>query len=163
LTYKNFTYGIVIQYPSDWITDERDYHSDRNRSKVVGFLSPSETNPGEFEDRLLIEVHELRPSMDLDDYSHNRIDNIRSKISKPSSFTLIDSSPCVLAGNIGKKIVYRTKSPNEDQIKTIEVLTIKDDKSYIIIYAAASLKYDSYLPIIEKMIETLEISNPSAK
>lgn len=162
LTYENSIYGITIQYPSDWIADERDYPADHNGSKVVGFLSPSETDSSKFEDRLLIEMHELHPPTDIDNYAHNHIDNIRAKVSIPSNFTLIESTPITLEGNAAKKIIYRTKS-TEDQVKTMEVLTIRNDKSFIITYSSISSKYDSYLPIVEKRIESINISSPKLK
>jgi hypothetical protein len=45
-----------------------------------------------------------------------------------------------------------------DNTKTTEFITIKDGKAYIIMYGAELRKYSEYLPMVEKMINSFEIT-----
>ena len=50
-----------------------------------------------------------------------------------------------------------TNREGEDEHKTMQILSIKDDKIYLLTYSAEKRKYSEYLPTIEKMIDSFEI------
>ena len=54
-------------------------------------------------------------------------------------------------------MVY-TNSEGEDEHKTMQVLSIKEDKAYLLTYIAEKRKYLDYLPTIERMINSFEIA-----
>jgi serine/threonine-protein kinase len=54
-------------------------------------------------------------------------------------------------------VVY-TNREGEDKHKTMQILSIKEDKAYLLTYSAEKRKYADYLPTIEKMIDSFEIA-----
>lgn len=73
-------------------------------------------------------------------------------------FELNESTTITVAGgNPAHKMVYTNVEENNIQTKTMQVLTIKNDKIYLITYTAEQRKYDSYLPTIQKMIDSFRI------
>ena len=55
-------------------------------------------------------------------------------------------------------MVY-TNREGEDERKTMQVLSIKEDKVYLITYTAEASRYDRYLPTIQKMIDSFRIGD----
>ena len=62
-----------------------------------------------------------------------------------------------LSGNNPAHKVLYTNREGEDEHKTMQILSIKDDKIYLLTYSAEKRKYSNYLTTIEKMIDSFEI------
>jgi hypothetical protein len=150
LTYENPTYRIRIQYPSDW---EKLEFSERNI--VVIFRSPPENSSDTKLENLLIQVGNLPfENIPLDEVVNANINNLKQSL---IDFELIEINATTLSGNNpAYKVVY-TNSEGEDKHKTMQILSIKEDKAYLLTYSAEKRKYSDYLPTIEKMIDSFEI------
>lgn len=152
LTYENPTYRIRIQYPSDW---EKLEFSQRNI--VVIFRSQPENASDTKLENLLIQVGNL-PSQNipLDEVVRANINNLKQSL---IDFELIELNATTLSGNNpAHKVVY-TNREGEDELKTMQVVSIKEDKIYLITYTAEASRYDRYLPIIQKMIDSFRIGD----
>jgi eukaryotic-like serine/threonine-protein kinase len=152
LTYENPTYRIRIQYPSDW---EKLEFSQRNI--VVIFRSPRENSSDTKLENLLIQVGNL-PSQNipLDEVVRANINKLKQSL---IDFELIELNATTLSGNNpAHKVVY-TNREGEDELKTMQVVSIKEDKIYLITYTAEASRYDRYLPIIQKMIDSFRIGD----
>jgi hypothetical protein len=153
-TYENSTYGILMQYPSDWKKVEPSPSSQTsNFNIIVGFLSPKESafyrSPPA---ALSIGIQNLSPSQSItvDQYSGAQINFIRQQA------RVLESNTVDLKGNnntLAHKIVYIN---NEGQ-KVMQVWTIKGNKAYHITYAANETRYADYLPPVQKMIDSFKI------
>jgi hypothetical protein len=63
--------------------------------------------------------------------------------------------------NLAQKIVYTYKEGTGDDVipaKAMDVLMVNDDKGYIISYHADSSKYLYYLPTVQNMINSFELT-----
>jgi hypothetical protein len=152
LTYENPTYRIRIQYPSDW---EKLEFSQRNI--VVIFRSPRENSSDTKLENLLIQVGNL-PSQNipLDEVVRANINKLKQSL---IDFELTELNATTLSGNNpAHKVVY-TNREGEDELKTMQVVSIKEDKIYLITYTAEASRYDRYLPIIQKMIDSFRIGD----
>ena len=69
----------------------------------------------------------------------------------------IDVEPVPLSDNPAHKVVYTYSDAEIGITKTMEIMTIKDDKLYFISYTADSTKYSNYLPTIQKMTDSFKI------
>jgi hypothetical protein len=158
-TYENSTYGILMQYPSDWKKVEPGQSSQTsNFNIVVGFLSPKESafyrSPPA---ALSIGIQDLSPSQSItvDQYSGAQINFIRQQAS------VLESNTISLKGSnntLAHKIVYIN---NEGQ-KIMQVWTIKANKAYHITYAANQTRYADYIPPVQKMIDSFKIVSLTA-
>ncbi len=151
LTYENYTYAIRIQYPSDW---ERLEFSQRNI--VVIFRLPQENSSDTKLENLLIQVGNLPfQNISLEALNNASVDNLRNSL---VDFELIESNATTIAYNPAYKIVYSDRV-EQDERKTMQVLSIKEDKVYLLTYSAEASRYDRYLPTIQKMIDSFRIGD----
>jgi hypothetical protein len=49
-------------------------------------------------------------------------------------------------------------SLTQEGLDFMQILAIKEDKVYSILYSSEKTKYSTYLPIIEEMIDSLEVT-----
>jgi eukaryotic-like serine/threonine-protein kinase len=139
--YENPTYGIQIQYPSDWGRLDLSF---LQASADIDFYPLSDTSLAK---NLKVQVNNLPfHNMTLEEYTNTQIN--------PTEEILLESNTTTLADLPGYKIVFT----NIAGLKTMQVWTIKDDKAYIITYVAKEEDYEKDLQIAQKMIDSFEIT-----
>ena len=141
ITYDNPTFGVRIQYPSDWGRLDLSFLQD---SADIDFYPLADTSLAK---NLKIQVKNLPfHNMTLEEYTNTQINLLEEN--------LLESSTTTLADIPGYKIVFT----NIEGLKTMQVWTIKDDKAYIITYVAKEEDYENDLQIAQKMIDSFEIT-----
>jgi hypothetical protein len=65
LTYTNATYGVTIQYPSNWTVDNTEFPGDP-LTQIVGFFAPFESRVDAYAERLWIAQEQQSFSEDFD-------------------------------------------------------------------------------------------------
>ncbi|MEK0181952.1 MAG: serine/threonine protein kinase [Oscillatoriales cyanobacterium] len=148
-TYDNTAQGIKIKYPDNW---DKQEESNPITKEVVQFISPKESDADKFQERLIVTV-EPTTNKTLDEYTKLSKQEIL-KLDKNAKIAQEGAS--TLAGKNGYKVVYTTKDGNRE-LKKLNVWTMKHDKAYLITYEAEAGKYDQFLPVVEKMIKSLEV------
>src|SRR5215217_1383564 len=141
VTYDNPTFGVRIQYPSDWGRLDLSFLQD---SADIDFYPLADTSLAK---NLKIQVKNLPfHNMTLEEYTNSQINPLEEKLLKSNTTTL--------AGIPGYEIVFTSVQG----LKTTQVWTIKDDKAYIITYVAKEEDYENDLQVAEKMIDSFEIT-----
>jgi hypothetical protein len=154
--YNNSNYGISMNYPVGWEkiendTTPRDYDID-----VVEFNNP-DCGPGytvDFSIMIRLYTEDLIPQNVAEELEYV-IDrgNLYS-----TDFNVIESnSNITLSGYPAYKIVWTEEITEGIIIKVMEIGTIIDGSVYVITFRAEVEKYYDYLPVIEKMIDSLKI------
>jgi len=139
--YENPTYGIQIQYPSDWGRLDLSFLQD---SADIDFYPLSDTSLAK---NVKLQVKNLPfHNMTLKEYTNSQIN--------PTEEILLESNTTTLADLPGYKIVFT----NMVGLKTMQVWTIKDDKAYIITYVAKEEDYENDLQIVQNMIDSFKIT-----
>jgi hypothetical protein len=154
LTYHNSTYGINIQYPSDWLYKGSEISNDSVQS-IVTFASPLlfTSNSNKSVPVVTVGIEKLPfYNVPLDLYTNLTINYLRK--SEPG-FSLLGSNDASFAGiKPAHKIVFTSDSGR----KTMAVYAIKGDKAYIIDYIVGSdSTYSNYGLIAQKMIDSFQI------
>src|SRR5215218_4717978 len=140
VTYDNPTFGVRIQYPSDWGRLDLSFMQD---SADIDFYPLADTSLAK---NVKIQVDNLPSSnMTLEEYTNSQINPFEEK--------LLESNTTKLAGIPGYEIVFTSLQG----LKTMQVWTIKDDKAYIITYVAKEEDYENDLQIVQKMIDSFKI------
>ncbi len=157
--YENPTYGINIQYPSDWGVDEGNIYADDYVTDIVSFIAPIRSNTEAYAPSLSISIDNLLPNLNeyltriTTDYSGTYED-----------FNVIESDADTI---LSDKPAYKLVFTDEDGIdyKSMEIGTIIGDKVYFITYDAVEEQYSDYLPTIQKMISSFQLvdSNPASQ
>jgi hypothetical protein len=76
--------------------------------------------------------------------------------------TILESEPIsIAAGNTqAHKVVYSDKVSGTLS-KIMEIYTVNGDKGYILSYVNDATTYDTYLPIVQKMIDSFNMTRTS--
>jgi hypothetical protein len=83
-----------------------------------------------------------------------------ARLLDPSYETEIQENATTLSGNQAYRVVYNDRI-GENGVKVMQTWTVKGNKAYDIIYTALPMKYEEYLPKIERLIDTFEVESPT--
>jgi PsbP-like protein len=151
LTYENnSTLGVKIRYPSNWQSD--------SYNNKVAFFAPSleEGNSKIIPASMFVEVDSLPFQItDVEDYISHYVNHLRNHaaISEPSVVTLTS-----LAGNLAHNFTAFAKI-GQDEYHATDIIMLSGVKKYeITYYIAKQTELSSYLPTIQKMIDSFEIN-----
>jgi hypothetical protein len=147
--YENPDEGIEIAYPSDWETSEQGLKKD----DIVRFFSP-EQNPS---NGLPIAGVFLKVfpagEFGLDTLARQEREGSETIRNLNVTFTELGGLPAY------ESIFYNYEDQNRTQ-KMLSVFTIKDGKQvYRIIFGTDPWKFDDYLPLARKMVETFQFTS----
>jgi len=157
LTYENSTYGIRMQYPSNWHKEQNLSSGSDNDSMlvdVVKFSSPAKNASDTFSESLDLKIDnisDIQP-ITLAKYANNSIEDLR----KDFDVIKLDRN-ATLSDNPAYKLVYNGAEEGVN-LQAMLILTIKGDKAYIISYNAEPAKFSYYLPMLQKMIDSFQIT-----
>lgn len=154
-TTMNTKYGIKIQYPADWIKDEK-----RFPFAVVWLYLPVEVGSDIALADIGILVEEGQSS--LKEFVNGHIMGVKATT---KDFKIIESGSTTLSGLPAHIIVYTGMPTNyNQQLKFIDVLTVKDNNGYAVSYAIAPEKFAEFLPTAQKMFDSFVIAgSPASK
>ncbi|MFZ0510901.1 MAG: PsbP-related protein, partial [Candidatus Nitrosopolaris sp.] len=163
-TYENRNYGIQIQYPSDWTIQQ--LNPSGTLINIATFVSPTGPNSNPTAD-VSIYLDKLHNSTTtVNNYAHFvALANYENKPSYFHAFKLLELSTnsSVLAGKPAYTLIGTYQDPSAGLQKLMEVGTIIDDKAYSVQYIADAPRYSGYLPIVQRMINSLAINMSTGK
>jgi hypothetical protein len=151
----NSTYGIRLEYPSDWTIQESN--ATGTLINIATFVSPTgpDSDPTADISLYIDKLHNSATNLNnyahfvaSTDYENNFHDfkllelSTNSSILGKSAYTLIGTYQDTSAGS-----------------KIMEVGMIIGDKAYSVQYIADAPRYSDYLPTVQKMIDSLVIKN----
>ncbi len=147
--YHDPNYGISMQYPADWKKEDLD----PSNGGIVSFSSPYENKNDTYTEKLEIYFNDLPNNTTLNNYTNTLLRSYQNKL---ENFTIIESGSSSLAGIPAHRLVFSATEAGFTY-KALNVWSIIGDKALIMIYYAEPTKYLTYLPVISKMIESLQI------
>jgi eukaryotic-like serine/threonine-protein kinase len=152
LSYVNSTYGIKLQYPSSWDKEENGTRQG-TETDVVTFSPPAINSTASLD--ISIDDISDEKGITLPQYASSGISDLKQSL---KSFKLVGSATnSVLAGLPAYKSIYTYVDQNTI-FKDMEIGAIKGDKAYVLTYEAGVNEYDKYLPIIQEMINSFQIT-----
>ena len=155
LTYENSTWGIKIQYPSNWVKQTS------GQGVTFALLSNgtngnNENNMQQFLAKLnLTSIAGVPTNAPLKALADRIVDSYRHFL---HNFQIQSYSNTTLAGNNGIKIVYSYTDPTNTNFKATDIATIKNNRLYVIQYYAQSSTYQDVLQTLQKMVNSFQIS-----
>jgi eukaryotic-like serine/threonine-protein kinase len=152
LPYVNSTYGIKLLYLSSWGKEENGTRQD-TETDVVTF-SPPAINSNASLDISIDDISDEK-GIALAQYASSGVSDLKQSL---KNFNLVGlTTNNVLAGLPAYKSIYTYVDQNTI-FKDMEIGAIKGDKAYILTYEAGTNEYDKYLPIIQEMINSFQIT-----
>jgi hypothetical protein len=143
INYENSTEGIKIDYPEGW-TPIRQYG--------LAFLSPKENDSDTFREGLVV----ARGSI-----VNESIDKLADRVlrfynSSLVDFQLTESKGITIHGNPAQSLIYTFSIPGNGTIKALDLGTKENNRVHVFRYTAQESKFDSYLPTIQRMIDSFK-------
>jgi eukaryotic-like serine/threonine-protein kinase len=139
-TYENPTFGIRIQYPSDWGRLDLSF---LGASADIDFY-PLDDTSGAKDVRIQVKTLPSQ-NMTLEQYTNTQIESIEGQI--------LESNSTTLAGMEAHQLVFTNIG-----LKTMQVWTLQDDKVYTITYVAEEEDFENDLQVARRMIESFGIT-----
>jgi serine/threonine-protein kinase len=153
LTYENKDFGFTIQYPSDWTKVEESTSKSSNVNIVASFVKRNGSQL-KTEADLYIRIEEfLGKDITLEKFAQLQ-KAYTSSLLAVSSF---NESKTIIGNKSALQIEYDFKGFGGTVRHGINSLIINDDIGYSIVFTADKEKYDKYLPIGQKMIDSFQI------
>ena len=146
-SYENYSQGFRVDYPSGWSKQNRD---DFFATGVV-FFSPLVSDTDQFKERVSVLVENLPGDIPLAEYTQQSLDEIM-QLSDPD---IGAAQTITLGDDEGRQIAYQGEE-NGSPVKRIQSWSVNGDRAYVVTYTARPEDYESYLPMVEKMIESFE-------
>ena len=104
--------------------------------------------------------------------SHNKTlpkfikDHLKVTSQNLTDFRLLNNQSTTFGGNAAQEIVYTYTGRKSDickYCKDLDILTIRDDKLYILSYYGDVKKYSKYLPTLRYLIKSIDIAPDSSR
>ena len=141
--------GFRINYPESWSQQNRD---DMFAAGAI-FSSPlgDETD---FQEQIGVLVEDLPNDMSLAQYTEESLAQIK-KLSDPN---VAPPQTVNLGEKTARRVIYNGLEDG-NWVRRMQTWLVVGDRAYVITYTALPESYDSYLPTVEKMIESFETIN----
>ena len=146
--YQDTEYGINLKYPPNWKKKER---ADIWGKQVIFVPQPKNDSDTSTENvSVTVEVEVLQQLQTLDEYTDLYVkDTI-----KPQEVKDFQKNKYELSTSDAYKIVFTKADEPSKSTKNMRILTIQNDKAYIISYTAEPSKYSKYLETAKKIIDS---------
>jgi hypothetical protein len=153
LPYSNPTYGIFMQYPSNWIASISgltDY------ADLIAFNSPLQNVSDSFPARLRISVIPYSQNISLSEYT----EFVWTMLNQSGQFDVKSSSEVTVAGYPGHRVVLANQPPVQNTtlvVYQMNTWTTVGNKVYLLTYEGEESTFNQHLPEVSQMLETLRI------
>lgn len=144
-SYENKIDGFSLQFPGDWIFQEKVYGAS------VVFSSPI-TETDKIKENVMIVKSPLDKPYTLEEYYLI----LKATSATQPNYVEIESSTIKVNDLDAKKIIYKSSS-NTTKLQFEQILLIKDKSVYTFTYTATEATFAEYAQKINEMIATLEI------
>jgi len=128
--------GFAIRYPEEWGV----YSDPLNWVPVVEGESPLENESDYFSEYVAVDVEQLTPGMDVEDYFDVYGDKLQSE---NTCFEVLESGETEIGGKKWKFILYEKEMP-EAYWRILAYLTVNDGNGYVINCAAVNDQFDRH-------------------
>ena len=153
LTYENPSWGIFMQYPSNWTASTSglaDY------TDLIAFYSPLQNVSDSFPARLAISVITYGQNISLAEYTNS----VLMILNQSEQFDVKSSSEVTVAGYPGYRVVLSNQPPLQNStliFNQMNTWTTIGNKVYLLTYEGEESVFNRHLPEVSQMLESLII------
>jgi eukaryotic-like serine/threonine-protein kinase len=151
LTYRNPTYGIKMQFPRNWILS----HNGLGYNDIIAFYSPLSNVSDIFPEHVTVSRTVYSKNITLNEYT-----NLINNGLQIPAIRIVGSNMTTLSGSPAQMVIYSVRIGNSSLALWNElVFTVKNNKVYSISFIANASEYNNYLPLVQKMVKSFQITN----
>ena len=152
LAYRNSQHGIFMLFPSNWTFSNSGLPE---YNQVAAFYGPLQNLSDPVPPRLTITVMNYQQNVSLKDFTNMTL----SSLNQTNQVKILSSGPTTLADHPGYQVIFSTL-PNIGNPVSFEIMhswISMGKKIYVLQYSAESSKFDTYLPTIKQILQSLRI------
>ena len=151
LAYESPVSGIRTQYPDGW---EILIQNTSNSSLSLRFDSPAENDTDTYRENVRFVIDTISNNTALGNFTSA---TLASYLESYPDLKFSEVSSTNLTNNAipAYKLVA---SHTQEGLDFMQIFAINEDKVYTILYSSEKTRYSTYLPIIEKMIDSFEVT-----
>jgi PsbP-like protein len=151
LAYESPPYEIRTQYPDGW---EIIIQNTSNSLLSLRFNSPQENDTDFFRENVRLEIITVPNNTALSNFTGAAL---ASYLESFPDIELTELSSTNLT-NTAIPAYKLVGSRTQDGQDFMQIVAIKEDKLYSILYTSERTRYSTYLPIIEEMVNSFEVT-----
>ncbi len=146
LVHEDTAYKVKILYPREWKLVE-------TKDNIFAFQEPKLTAADIIQENLNLIMNDVSgQGITFEKFKDLAMENLKQTV---QDFSLIESSSTTLAGNPAQQNIFTAFAP---KLKLLQVITLKDDITYAITFISTPEAFESYLPTVQKMLDSFEIT-----
>ena len=151
LTYESPVYGIRIQYPDGW---EILIQNTSNSSLSLRFDSPAENDTDTYRENVRFVIDTISNNTALGNFTSATLTSYL-ELYPDLEFTRLSPTNLTSSAIPAYELVA---SRTQEGLTFMQIFAIKEDKVYSISYLSEMSRYSTYLPVVEKMINSFEVT-----
>ena len=150
-TYSNSAFGLTMQYPSNWSRTELSHNN--TAVLIVVFRTPSILGSLN-----ILGINHVSTKQQNNATLPALVNAYVTHLRQSGKLLgLSTSAQTNLAGKPATRLVYTTTSPQGVKFRLMQELSIIGNKTFFITYGSPTPSYPTYLPAVQRMIESIEI------
>lgn len=145
LVYEDRIYKVKILYPNTWKLVE-------SKENIFAFQESKLNVEDTVQENLNLMMNDISgQGINFDTFKEAALKNLKQTV---PDFSLMESSATTLAGSPAQKMVFTAFSPKR---KLIQVITLKNDITYVITFVSEPTSFDNYIGTVQQMLDSFEI------
>jgi len=155
IVYKNPQHGISMLFPSNWTFSTSGLPQ---YTQVAAFYAPLQNLSDLIPARFTITVMSYQQNVSLKEFTNMTL----SSLNETNQVKILSSNPTTLAGQLGYQVVFSTL-PNMGSPVSFKIMhswTAINNKIYVFEYGVESSKFNTYLPTVKQILDSLKIQAP---
>jgi hypothetical protein len=155
VVYRNSQHGIFMLFPSNWTFSTSGLPQ---YTQVAAFYAPLQNLSDLIPARFTITVMSYQQNVSLKEFTNMTL----SSLNETNQVKILSSNPTTLAGQPGYQVVFSTL-PNMGSpvpFKIMHSWTAINNKIYVFEYGVESSKFNTYLPTVKQILDSLKIQAP---
>ncbi|HKX20801.1 MAG TPA: hypothetical protein VJM74_03920 [Nitrososphaeraceae archaeon] len=153
--YRNPQHGIFMLFPSNWTFSTSGLPQ---YTQVAAFYAPLQNLSDLIPARFTITVMSYQQNVSLKEFTNMTL----SSLNETNQVKILNSNPTTLAGRPGYQVVFSTL-PNMGSPVSFKIMhswTVINNKIYVFEYGVESSKFNTYLPTVKQILDSLKIEAP---
>jgi hypothetical protein len=155
VVYRNPQHGIFMLFPSNWTFSTSGLPQ---YTQVAAFYAPLQNLSDLIPARFTITVMSYQQNVSLKEFTNMTL----SSLNETNQVKILSSNPTTLAGQPGYQVVFSTL-PNMGSPVSFKIMhswTAINNKIYVFEYGVESSKFNTYLPTVKQILDSLKIQPP---
>jgi hypothetical protein len=155
VVYRNPQHGIFMLFPSNWTFSTSGLPQ---YTQVAAFYAPLQNLSDLIPARFTITVMSYQQNVSLKQFTNMTL----SSLNETNQVKILSSNPTTLAGQPGYQVVFSTL-PNMGSPVSFKIMhswTAINNKIYVFEYGVESSKFNTYLPTVKQILDSLKIQAP---